>query len=45
MDFVVGLPRTRIQNDSIWGIVDRLTKSSHFIHVKSTYRTEDYVRL
>ena len=37
MDFVVGFPRTRRQNDSIWVIVDRLTKSSHFIHVKSTY--------
>ena len=45
MDFVVGLPRTRGQNDSIWVIVDRLTKSSHFIHVKSTYRAEDYARL
>ena len=45
MDFVVGLPRTRRQHDFIWVIVGRLTKSSHFIPVKSTYRAEDYTRL
>ena len=45
MDFVVGLPRTRRKHDSIWVIVDRLTKSAHFIPVKSTYRAEDYARL
>ena len=45
MDFVVGLPRTRRQNDSIWVIVDRLKKSSHFIPVNSTYTAEDYVRI
>ncbi|XP_070050260.1 uncharacterized protein [Nicotiana tomentosiformis] len=31
MDFVVGLPRTRLKHDSIWVIVDRLTKSAHFL--------------
>ena len=41
MDFVVSLPRTRRQHDSIWVIVDRLTKSAHFIPVKSTYKAED----
>ena len=29
MDFVVGLPKTRRQHDSIWVIVDRMTKSDH----------------
>ena len=44
MEFVVGLLRTRRKHDSIWVIMDRLTKSAHFIPVKSTYRAEDYAR-
>ena len=45
MDFVVGLPRTRRQHDSIWDIVDMLTKSSHFLPFKVTYFVEDYAKL
>jgi transposase InsO family protein len=37
MDFIVGLPCTQARHDSIWVIVDRLTKVSHFIPVKETY--------
>jgi hypothetical protein len=37
MDFIVGLPRTRASYDSIWVVVDRLTKSAHFIPVKTNY--------
>jgi hypothetical protein len=37
MDFIVGLPRTQDGYDSIWGIVDRLTKVADFIPVKTTY--------
>ena len=37
MDFIVGLPQTQRQCDSIWVFVDRLTKSANFIPVKSTY--------
>jgi hypothetical protein len=37
MDFIVGLPRTRDGYDSIWVIVDMLTKVAHFVPVKTTY--------
>ena len=45
MDFIVGLPRTRRQHDSIWVIVDRMIKSSRFLAVMSTDSAEDYVKL
>jgi transposase InsO family protein len=37
MDFIVGLPCTCAGYDSIWVVVDRLTKAAHFIPVKTTY--------
>ena len=40
MDFVVELPRTLKKFDAIWVIVDRLTKSAHFIPVCTTYSSE-----
>jgi hypothetical protein len=39
MDFIVGLPRTRTDYDSIWVVVDRLIKAVHFIPVKTTYNS------
>ena len=45
MDFVVGLPQKQKQYDSIWVVVDKLTKSSHFIPIKSTYSKKDYARI
>jgi hypothetical protein len=35
--FIMGLPRTQLGYDSIWVIVDRLTKVAHFILIKTTY--------
>ncbi|XP_055825061.1 uncharacterized protein LOC129893622 [Solanum dulcamara] len=40
-----GLPRTPRKYDSIWVIVDRLTKSARFLLIRITYSTEDYARL
>ena len=45
MDFILGLPRTRRQHDSIWVIVRRMTKSSRFLAVKTTDSVEDYSKL
>ena len=40
MDFMVGLPRLPKGNDVVWVIVDRLTKSSHFIPMRTTDSVE-----
>jgi hypothetical protein len=45
MDFINGLPRTPKGNDSIWVIVDRLTKVAHFISMHSTYSGDKLVKL
>lgn len=37
MDFITKLPRTSSGHDSIWLIMDRLTKSAHFIHIREGY--------
>jgi hypothetical protein len=38
MDFIVELPKTPSGHDSIWVIVDRLTKVAHFILVRTEYK-------
>ena len=45
MDFVVSLPKTMGKYNFIWVIVDRLTKSAHFIQVKVTYNAEKLAKL
>jgi hypothetical protein len=45
MDFIVGLPPTVKNHNSIWVIVDRLTKSAHFIPVRADYCPTDYAEL
>jgi hypothetical protein len=45
MDFVVALPRTPRKYDSIWVVVDRLTKSAHFIPVKTNYTAQKYAEV
>jgi hypothetical protein len=43
MDFIMDLPRTQLGYDSVWVIVDQLTKVAHFIPVKTTYSVPQLV--
>jgi hypothetical protein len=45
MDFIVALPKTSKGYDSIWVIVDRLTKLAHFLPVKTKHSAMDYAKL
>ena len=45
MDFVTHLPRTQQKHDAVWVIVDRLTKSAHFLVVRMTFALERFCRL
>ena len=45
MDFVTGLPRTRHQNDLVWVIIDRMTKSAHFLSIRTSFSAKDYAKL
>jgi transposase InsO family protein len=45
MDFIVGLTRTTKGYDSIWVIVDRLTKITHFLPVKTDHPVIVYAQL
>ena len=45
MDFVSGLPRTQKGHDAVWVIVDRLTKSAHFLPVNMKYSMEKLAQL
>ncbi|KAL8103407.1 hypothetical protein AgCh_027832 [Apium graveolens] len=43
MDFMTGLPRTKTNRDAIWVIIDRLTKSAHFLPINERYTVEKLV--
>jgi hypothetical protein len=45
MDFIVGLPMMAHKFDSIWVIVDRLSKFAHFIPVHTCYDARRYVEI
>ena len=45
MDFVSSLPKTSHGHDAVWIIVNRLTKSAHFISVNMKYKMEKLVEL
>ncbi|GKA44039.1 putative reverse transcriptase domain-containing protein [Tanacetum coccineum] len=45
MDFMTKLPRTSSRHDTIWVIVDRLTKSAHFLPIRKDYKMDKLARL
>ncbi|GJX69924.1 putative reverse transcriptase domain-containing protein [Tanacetum coccineum] len=45
MDFIMKLPRSKSGHDTIWVIVDRLTKSAHFLAMRKDYSMEKLARL
>jgi hypothetical protein len=45
MDFIVGLLMTADKFDSIWVIIDRVTKSTHFIPVNTNYNVQKYAKI
>ena len=45
MDFITGLPRTKSGYDSVWVVVDHLTKVAHFIPVKTTYTSAKLAKI
>ncbi|GJV51576.1 putative reverse transcriptase domain-containing protein [Tanacetum coccineum] len=45
MDLVTKLPRSSSGYDAIWVIMDRLTKSAHFLHIREVYKTEKLARI
>ena len=45
LDFVIGLPKTRRKNNTVWVIVDRLTKSAHFLQMRVNLPLQQLVEL
>ena len=45
IDFVTHLPHISRGHDAVWVIVDRLTKSTHFLAVRMTFTLEEFCKL
>ncbi|KAI3811354.1 hypothetical protein L1987_21075 [Smallanthus sonchifolius] len=45
MDFITKQPKTARGYDTIWVVVDRLTKSAHFLAIRKTYSSEKLIDL
>ncbi|GJV46791.1 putative reverse transcriptase domain-containing protein [Tanacetum coccineum] len=45
MDFVTKLPKSSSRHDTIWVVVDRLTKSAHFLPIRKDYKTEKLAKI
>ncbi|KAL0298104.1 UNVERIFIED_CONTAM: Transposon Ty3-I Gag-Pol polyprotein [Sesamum angustifolium] len=45
MDFIIGLPRTFRKHDAIWVVVDRLTKSAHFLPIRQNDSLDELAEL
>ena len=45
MDFIVGLPNTSQKHNSIWVIIDRMTKTAHFLLVQISYSSKRCVEI
>ena len=44
-DFVIAVPKTQTSHDSIWVIMDKLTKCAHFLPFRTSYSLEKMARL
>ena len=45
LDFITGLYKNQKQNDSIMVVVDKLSKESHFIPIKTTYKAANIAHI
>ncbi|GJU23011.1 putative nucleotidyltransferase, ribonuclease H [Tanacetum coccineum] len=45
MDFVTKLPKSSSGHDTIWVVIDRLTKSAHFLPIREDYKTEKLTKI
>uniref|UniRef100_A0A251RRD4 RNA-directed DNA polymerase n=1 Tax=Helianthus annuus TaxID=4232 RepID=A0A251RRD4_HELAN len=45
MDLITKLPRTKKGHDAIWVIVDRLTKSAHFLPIREDFSAEKLAKI